>query len=357
MSTSATLPSSSSAGDSFAARQLRNARGRAPGLLLVGAVAAIAVLLGSRPAIAALGLSPLTLAILIGALLGNTVLPRVARHLPVDAGIEFSKGMLLRAGIVLYGFRLTFQDLAAVGWNGFAIDLVVVAGTFCAAVAIGTRVLKLDRETAVLVGAGSAICGAAAVLATESVIKAPAHKVGVAIATVVVFGTLGMIVYPWLYPHLGMDAHAYGVYVGSTVHEVAQVVVAGGAAGDEAARAAVIAKMLRVMMLAPFLVVLGLWWARGGEASTSATRGVAVPWFAVLFIAVVALHSLVPMPAATVQAIERVDAVLLAMAMAALGMRTRVSALRAAGTRPLLLAAMLFAWLSVGGYVLNRVLG
>src|SRR5690606_39395911 len=112
------------------------------------------------------------------------------------------------------------------------------------------------RETAMLIGAGSAICGAAAVMATEPVVRAQAHKVSVAVATVVVFGTAGMFLYPWLYPHLGLGEHAFGVYAGSTIHEVAQVVVAGRAVGDAAGAAAVIVKMLRVMLLAQFLLVL-----------------------------------------------------------------------------------------------------
>src|SRR5690606_18667520 len=189
--------------------------------------------------------------------------------------------MLLRAGIVLYGFRVTFQDIAAVGMEGVLIAVAMVGSVFGLAVLLGTRVFKLDRETAMLIGAGSAICGAAAVMATEPVVRAQAHKVSVAVATVVGIGTRGMFLYPWLYPYLGLGEHAFGVYAGSTIHEVAQVVVAGGAIGEVAGSAAVIEKMLRVMLLAPFLLLLSSRLSGGGDGGKT---GIVVPWFAVLFI-------------------------------------------------------------------------
>src|SRR5690606_21506171 len=207
------------------------------------------------------------------------------------------------------------------------------------------------RETAMLIGAGSAICGAAAVMATEPVVRAQAHKVSVAVATVVVFGTAGMFLYPWLYPHLGLGEHAFGVYAGSTIHEVAQVVVAGRAVSDAAGAAAVIEKMLRVMLLAPFLLVLSSRLAP--EAGNGGRTGIVVPWFALLFVAVAGLNSLQLLPAPAVEALVQLDTVLLAMAMAALGLRTHAGAIRKAGIRPLLLAGALFAFLLLGGYAVN----
>ncbi|WP_296951252.1 YeiH family protein [uncultured Massilia sp.] len=334
----------------------------AGGLLLAGAIAALAVWGAGQPAVQRLGVSALTLAILFGIALGNTVFPRLA---PFSAdGVEFAKTRLLRLGIVLYGFRITFQDIGQIGWAGVLIDVLVIGATFMLAVQLGTRVFGLDRQTAMLIGAGSSICGAAAVLATEPVVRGQAHKVSVAVATVVIFGTLGMFVYPLLYPYLRLSETAYGLYAGSTIHEVAQVVVAGRAVSEAAASAAVIEKMLRVMMLAPFLVILGSRiaaqeaGARGdaeGAAQDGARRGrIAIPWFAVLFVGASGLHSLHLLPAAAVDAILQVDTVLLAMAMAALGLRTHAGAVRQAGARPILLASVLFLFLMSGGYVINR---
>ncbi len=332
-----------------------------PGLALAGAIAAVAMALGRVPWFQAHGLSALTLAIVLGMLVGNTVYPRIAA--PAQAGVGFAKATLLRAGIVLYGLRLTFTDVAQVGWAGVLIDALMLSSTFVGAYWAGTRWLKMDRQTVLLIGAGSSVCGAAAVLATEPVVKARADQVAVAVATVVVFGTLAMFLWPALYSvgtqsgWLQMDAHQYGIFVGSTVHEVAQVVVAGAAQGEAAANAAVIAKMVRVMMLAPLLLALSWWLAdvgrQGGSASDGERARLVVPWFAVGFIVVTAFNTLVKLPPDWLVAGRWVDDALLATAMASLGLTTHVKLIRNAGVKPLLLASMLFGWLLVGGLLVN----
>lgn len=321
------------------------------GLGLAAAVAAAGIWGAGMPAVQKLGISALTLAIVLGIILGNTVFPRIA---PVSSdGVEFAKARLLRLGIILYGFRITFQEIGQIGWAGILIDLLIIATTFTLAVQLGTRVFGLDKQTAMLIGAGSSICGAAAVMATEPVVRGQAHKVSVAVATVVIFGTLGMFVYPLLYPHLGLSETAYGLYAGSTIHEVAQVVVAGRSVSEQAASFAVIEKMLRVMMLAPFLVILSSRVGSDGEA-LDAKRKITVPWFAVLFIVTAGVNSLHLLPDGLVNIILQADTVLLAMAMAALGLRTHVGAVQQAGAKPILLASVLFLFLMSGGYLINR---
>jgi uncharacterized integral membrane protein (TIGR00698 family) len=330
---------------------MKNPAHFALGLVLAGAIAAAGIWGAGLPALQHLGISALTLAIVIGIVLGNSVFPRVAPH--TGEGVEFAKAKLLRLGIILFGFRITFQDIGQIGWAGILIDVLVIAATFTLAVQLGTRVFGLDKQTAMLIGAGSSICGAAAVMATEPVVRGQAHKVSVAVATVVIFGTLGMFVYPLLYPHLGLSETGYGLYAGSTIHEVAQVVVAGRSVSEHAAAFAVIEKMLRVMMLAPFLVILSS--RIGGEGEAAGVKGrITIPWFAVLFIVAAGLNSLHLLPSSVVSAILAVDTVLLAMAMAALGLRTHVGAIRQAGAKPILLASILFLFLMSGGYVINR---
>jgi uncharacterized integral membrane protein (TIGR00698 family) len=226
----------------------------------------------------------LTLAIVFGIAIGNSPVSRMA---PVYAsGVDFSKTVLLRLGITLYGFRISFQGIALVGWQGVLLSAIMVAVTFALAMQLGTRLFKLDRETTMFIGAGSAICGAATVMAAAPVIKGPAHKVSVAVATVVVFGTLGMFLYPLIYPLLGLSEQAYGMFVGSTVHEVAQVVVAGEAISANAATTAVIVKMVRVMMLVPFLLLLSchLRVREQKSESVGACHRITIPWFALLFL-------------------------------------------------------------------------
>lgn len=323
------------------------------GLLLAGLLAFVAIEGSMLPKVQSLGLSALTLAIIIGMVIGNTIFPRIATH--AAAGVDFSRSILLRAGVVLFGLRVTFQQIAGIGWQGIVIDVAVVILTLVLAVQLGKRLFGLDKETSILIGAGSAICGAAAVMATEPVVRGQAHKVSVAVATVVVFGSVSMFLYPALYPYLHLSEHAYGVYVGSTVHEVAQVVAAGRSVSENAASTAVIEKMLRVMMLAPFLLVLASFLEKDAETEGKKHR-IVIPWFAVMFIVASAINSLHWLPAGLVSGLVQIDNVLLAMAMAALGLRTHAGAIRQAGTKPLLLALMLFGFLTVGGYALNRLI-
>ncbi|MGH8506901.1 MAG: YeiH family protein [Stenotrophobium sp.] len=337
--------------------------GLLPGLAICAVLAAIGMVLGQIPWLQSHGFSALTLAIVMGMLVGNTVYPRFAAL--TGAGVSFSKQNLLRLGVVLYGLRLTVQDIGHVGIAGVAIDALVLGSTFTLACFIGPRWLGLDRKTAMLIGVGSSICGAAAVMAAEPVVRARAEQVTLAVATVVGFGTLAIFLYPVLFDlnqhwHLitGGDS-GFGIYMGSTIHEVAQVVAAANSVGVQTAGTAVIAKMVRVMMLAPFLIMLSVVLGRGhrhrhAPGHTQQNSGLAVPWFAFGFIGVVLFNSLHMLPTAVVGAATAVDTVLLGMAMAALGLTTHLSDIRKAGLKPLLLGLILFCWLIVGGALINH---
>jgi uncharacterized integral membrane protein (TIGR00698 family) len=324
-----------------------------PGLALSTLVAGAALWAGNLPALAGAGMSALTLAILFGILVGNTLYPRLSKT--CDEGVRFAKHHLLRLGIILYGFRLTFTQIADVGVSGIAIDVLTLSSTFMLACWLGQKVFGLDRQTSWLIGAGSSICGAAAILATEPVVKAESSKVAVAVATVVIFGTLAIFLYPAIYPLLShlFSPETYGIFMGSTMHEVAQVVAAGHAVSPEAENAAVIAKMLRVMMLAPFLIFLAMRVKALAPASKAQSSKITIPWFAIIFILVAIVNSFHLLPQAIVAALITIDTVLLAMAMAALGLTTHISALKQAGSKPLLMALVLFIWLIVGGGAIN----
>jgi uncharacterized integral membrane protein (TIGR00698 family) len=347
-----------------------------PGLALSAAIAAVAMVLGSSGWLQTHGISALTLAIVLGLLVGNSVYPRLAAS--SGDGVRFSKQILLRAGVILYGLRLTLTDIGHVGMVGVLIDALVILSTFSLACLIGTRLFGLDRKTAMLIGAGSAICGAAAVMATEPVVRGRADQVTVAISTVVLFGTIAIFLYPVLYTlnvHwllLPLGANAFGIYAGSTIHEVAQVVAAGRSVGADTANTAVITKLVRVMMLAPFLIGLSAWLARdaakaepgpakecapaGDDAATAKARArLPIPWFAFGFVLVVMFNSLSLLPQRALAIAVNVDTLLLAMAMAALGLTTHLSAIRQAGLKPMLLGCILFAWLIIGGGIINRL--
>ena len=313
------------------------------------------------PGIADAGVSPLVFALLLGIVVGNLPLKRTVEG--AQPGLAFATRWLLRGGIVLFGLSLTFAQVVGLGPKVLLLDALIITAVLLVGYQIGTRILGMDRETTLLTSAGSAICGAAAVLATESTIRSKPAAASMAVATVVLFGSLAMLTYPLLYPWLGMDEGLFGVYIGATVHEVAQVVAAGDAVGPDALANAVIVKLVRVMLLVPFLLVVGQWWLRqptqegaeeGGQGAHKAK--LVIPWFALGFIAMVGVNSVVTLPAPLHSGLVLAGQIALTMAMAALGINTRMSRLKALGVKPFLLALILFVLLVVGGGVASALL-
>lgn len=324
-----------------------------PGITIASILAFLSIYATRFSLVQIWGGSTLTLAIVFGILIGNTIFDSIEQK--AGAGIDYCKSTVLRIAIILFGFRITFQEITGVGPAGIVIGVTIVIFTFLVAVWMGTRLFGLDRRTAILIGAGASICGAAAVVATQSIIRARSETVSIAVATVVVFGTVSMFIYPLLYPYIGFDEYRYGIFVGSTVHEVAQVVAAGQSIGDHAAAIAVIEKMLRVILLAPFLVILSI----RNDATTRIPGHripIVIPWFAVLFIMMAMVNSLQLLPKSWIQVLISIDTFLLAVAMAALGIRTHFRSVREAGAGPLKLGAALCAFLVIGGYLINITL-
>ncbi len=326
------------------------------GILFVALFSIAAIQISQVSFIKNLAISPLIIGIVIGMFYANTL----RNHLPEEwvPGIVFSAKQLLRLAIVFYGFRITFQQIMEVGMAGLTVSTVMLTSTLLLGAWAGMKLFKLDRDTSILTAAGSSICGAAAVLATEPVLKAEPYKSAIAVGTVVLFGTISMFLYPMMYKAgiLHMDPETYGIYVGGTVHEVAQVVGAGGAIGGEAADTAVIVKMTRVMMIAPMLIILGLWISAQARKAGGEAGGVklVIPWFAVWFVVMSGVNSLNVIPETIVHGINEVDTFMLTMAMTALGMETNAAKFKQAGIKPILLALLMFGWLIVGGYFVTK---
>ncbi|MDO5666296.1 MAG: YeiH family protein [Alcaligenaceae bacterium] len=330
-----------------------------PGLLLITAIVVVSTILVRMGIGQNYGLSPLIYAILLGMVVGNTFFKRISRA--ANPGVNFAKSKLLRLGIILYGFNLTINKVWALGLHAILIDAIMLISTFVLTYYFGTKVLKMDKDTTILSGAGCSICGAAAIMATASVARAKTAAVSQAVTIIVLFGTLAIFIYPLLYPvftHYITDA-AFGVYVGSSVHEVAQVVAIGKVLGTEVADTAILAKMVRVIMLAPFLFAISFIFYRQ-DSRTSRTKGgevaskrVALPWFAVWFLLMIVLNSMLPIPQSYISQILWLDNILLMMAMAGLGLSTQLSTFKAAGPRPFALGLVVFVWLIVAGIVLQ----
>lgn len=331
------------------------------GILLIALFACASFYIGEAQFLKDLSISPMIIGIILGMIYANSL----RNHLPDTwvPGIQFCSKRLLRIGIIFYGFRLTLQDIAVVGLPGVVIDLIIVTVTILGGIMIG-KLLRMDKETALLTSVGSGICGAAAVLGAEATIRSQPYKTAVAVATVVIFGTVSMFLYPALYNAglLNLSPQEMGIYSGSTLHEVAHAVGAGNAMGADVANGAIIVKMIRVMMLVAVLLILSVWVgmrnkknaANGGEAA--AKGKIAIPWFAVLFLVVIVFNSFLHLPQVMIDAINYVDTFLLTMAMAALGAETSFDKFKKAGAQPFVLAFCLDLWLIGGGWLLAKYL-
>ena len=326
------------------------------GVLLITLFSLAAFYIGDMGFVKRLSFSPMIVGIILGMLYANSL----RNNLPDTwvPGILFCSKRILRIGIILYGFRLTFQDVTAVGLPAILIDAIIVTVTVCGGVLIG-RLLKMDRSIALLTSVGSGICGAAAVLGAESAINTKPYKTAVAVSTVVIFGTLSMFLYPVLYRNgvFDLSPELMGLFTGSTVHEVAHVVGAGNAMGQGVSNTAIIVKMIRVMMLVPALLVISWTVARNltkRDAAEQAKGKITIPWFAILFLVVIGFNSFNLLPVALVEWINQFDTFLLTMAMTALGAETSFDKFKKAGAKPFLLAAILFVWLIGGGYCLAK---
>lgn len=338
-------------------------KARLPGVALAAALAKMSIALSKIQRFS--HVSPLLWATILGMGYGNFVHRGEAKR-ATATGIKFSKGRLLRLGIILYGFKITLQQIAGIGFAGLGTDIFMVSSTLALGITLGTKLFKLDEATSTLISSGAAICGCSAVLATQPVVGGESHQVSAAVGTVVLGGTASMFLYPILFkmvPFLKASPTLMGIYTGSTIHEIAGVVAAGNAMGAEVASIAVVTKLARVLLLAPALTSLS--WLKNQRCLREATAAgtqyakknckLVLPWFAFGFVGISALNSVVTFPTALVKMAGKTSAFSLLCAMAALGIESDFQEIRKLGPKPILLATMLWGWLAVGGLGVARL--
>ncbi|WP_432283797.1 YeiH family protein [Aminobacter sp. BA135] len=323
-----------------------------PGLLLAAGIAALAFALRHLPGLGSF--SPMIIAIVLGIAFHNLA------GTPVQAkpGVAFSMRKVLRFAIILLGLQLTASQVAEVGITGVAIIAATLVATFTFTVWLG-RLIGVEQKLAELIAAGTSICGASAVIATNTVTKASDEDVAYAVACVTVFGSIAMFAYPLLPGLLQLGPHAYGLWAGASIHEIAQVVAAAFQDGQQAGEFGTVAKLTRVMMLAPVVITLSLA-ARQRARSSRATQGgttAPMPWFVLGFIAMVGVNSLVDIPADAKTWIVALTTFLLTMALAAMGLETDIRKLRAKGLRPLFLGLAAFLFIATFSLLLVKLLG
>lgn len=319
-----------------------------PGLVLVGGIASLAFLLRRIPGLAVF--SPMILATLLGMVLHNSVgTPSWAK-----AGVVFSLRRILRLGIVLLGLQLMASQVAEVGLVGLGVILATIVATFLFTKWLG-HLIGVDPKVAELIAAGTSICGASAVIATNTVTRGSDEDVAYAVACVTVFGSASMFLYPLLPALLHLNAEAFGLWSGASIHEIAQVVAAAFQDGPTAGQIATVAKLTRVMMLAPLVIALRFIAARRTAGASGADHGPAppMPWFVFGFIALTAANSIAPISPSAKAWIVPLTNLLLSMALAAMGLETDFRKLKAEGLKPVGLAAL--SWLFIAGFSLVLV--
>ncbi|MBB6412520.1 YeiH family protein [Mesorhizobium sangaii] len=320
--------------------------GVVPGIVLVAMITGVAFSARNLSGFALF--SPMILAVVAGMIYSNVL--GTPAHAKV--GIAFSQRRLLRFAIVLLGFQLTLGQVVSIGAGGVGIVALTLGSTFLFTITLG-RLIGVDAKLAQLIAAGTSICGASAIVASNIVTDARDEDVTYAVASITLFGTVAMLGFPLLAPVLGLDQHAFGLWAGASIHEVAQVIGAGFQNGTQSGEIATVAKLTRVAMLAPMVIALGLM-ARRKSSSQSAARP-PMPWFVAAFVAVVALNSLVTVPPEVKSAMALATTIMLTMGLAAMGLQADISQLRSRGLRPLALAFSAFLFIGCFSLMLVKL--
>ncbi|MBC1811894.1 putative sulfate exporter family transporter [Listeria booriae] len=278
-------------------------------------------------------------ALVIALILGMLV--QVSRTVVVSAqpGTGFISNKFLRLGIILLGFRLNLEALADSGIKTIILAIVVVAFTIVTVYFL-CKWLKVEDSLGLMAACGCGICGAAAVMGVSPQVKAKNDDAVLAVAVVCILGTVFTLIEVGLKPVLGMTPTQFGVMTGSSLHEIAHAVAAGGAGGTQALDASIIMKLSRVLLLAPVAVIVGIIAQRKAKATTDEKSKLPIPWFMGGFLLTSAIGTFVAMPAELLNGLVSVAYICLGMAMAALGMSVNFQVIIRRGGRVFLAATI-----------------
>jgi uncharacterized integral membrane protein (TIGR00698 family) len=317
--------------------------GLGPGLLASLIIAAAAAFLADH-----YGGPVMLFALLLG--MAMNFLSEVDRCRP---GVEFASKFVLRLGVAMLGFRITLQQIVALGWRPVALVIVAVTLTILASIWLARR-MGFEGRFGLLTGGATAICGASAAAAISAALPPDPQRERNTLFTIIgvsTLSTLAMIIYPVLIQLLRLDDAHYGMFIGATVHDVAQVVGAGYAISTEAGDTATVVKLMRVAMLLP--VILATTMLIRAKGSGEGERPPILPWFLAVFLALVAANSLLPIPAFVQEAGGTVSRWCLVTAIAALGIKTLFKDMLDIGWKPVVL--MVVETLIIAGLALVAI--
>ncbi len=330
-----------------------------PGLVLALAVAVVATFAGTEVPVVGGPVFGIVLGVLVATVLrpGETLRP----------GLAFASRPVLQASIVVLGATLSLQQVAHVGASSLPVMLGTLAVALLGAWGLG-RLLGVRGPTQLLIGVGTAICGASAIAAAQAVIRAKDSQVAYAIGTIFTFNIVAVLAFPQIGHLLHLDPHAFGLWAGTAINDTSSVVAAAYAYGGDAGSYAVVVKLTRSLMIIPIVTTLALWVARrdpDGDRHERRFSFRTLPWtklvplFLVGFVAMAALNSAGIIPSTWHSALTFTGTFLITTALAGIGLSLRLGDIRRAGIRPLLLGAglwVLVAATSLGLQVLTGTL-
>lgn len=302
----------------------------APGLAIALVIAAAATFLSEH----------YTAPVMLYALLLGMAFNFLTESPKTRAGIELASRVLLRIGVALLGLRIGWSQVTALGWGPVAMIVALTAATILFSVVLA-RIMGFNPLFGFLSGGATAICGASAALALSAALPPHAKKEQATLFTVIgvsAFSTIAMIVYPLVARATGLSDHQAGIFIGATIHDVAQVVGAGYAIGPEAGDTATIVKLLRVAMLLPVILVAGQ--ITRSAATPGTTAPPVLPWFVMAFGVLVILNSAVALPDVLLSAGSDLSRWCLVTSLVAIGMKTQLGQLVKIGIRPVVLMAI-----------------
>jgi uncharacterized integral membrane protein (TIGR00698 family) len=331
-------------------KRARYAKGLTQGLILALVITIISDLITKLPFFSIMGI------MIISILLGMTWKSLIGVPTGAEIGITFSSKYLLRLGIILMGLRLNLEQIINAGFSILLIDITVITFTLILMIYLG-KLFNVDRHLSVLIAVGTAVCGAAAIVAVASLINGKKQFTALAVACIAILGTVGALGYILVFPMLDLNPEQYGILVGGTLHELAHVVAAAIPGGEASMDHALITKLGRVALLIPVAIVLSiLYKIKDSNPDTKSTKwkikDLPVPWFIFGFLGMSLITTFNLFPGGLTNLLIALSVYLLAMAMAGLGLSINFSDFKQVGIKPVVVGVLGFAALIIVGPLL-----
>ena len=313
------------------------------GLSFVLLLTIVAVFIQDIAIIRSFGLSAIIIAILLGMVIKNTVGIKES----MDEGIKLCSKKVLRLAIILLGFKLSLMEIQKLGVKAALLVLIVTGATLIFTRYIGKK-LNISRSLSILIGTGTSICGASAIVAVNAVTKSENEEdVPFAVGVVTIFGTVFMILYPVLFRLLHLNTAFYSLWTGSSVHEVAQVVAAGFSASIAAGVSATLVKLTRVLLIIPVTILLSIRETKSRNTEKFSFKNITIPWFVLMFLGVIVINSIGIIPHNISESFITLDNYLMTVAMVALGLETSITDMKKVGVKPIYLGAISSIFISI----------